>query len=69
MTSGLIPKQRADIALNDDFLVDVWLATLDATEDTRATYRLGLTKFVTWLDGATADADAVRAWRAAGGQQ
>ncbi len=56
---ALAMSQRKDV-------VERWLAEMDASEDTKTTYRIGLMHFVAWLrenEVTHIDATTIRAWR------
>ena len=62
MTKALTTQTTRDLVQVDD-LVAEWLASIDVAPDTRLTYRLGLAKFVIWLDGQPATPTMIRRWR------
>ncbi len=65
MTDELAVGTALSVSRRRD-LVDQWLAEVDASEDTRTTYRIGLMHFMDWLQetgAAEINAATIRAWR------
>lgn len=61
MSDELMVPIPSDIIVAD--LVSEWLTSIDATDDTRQTYRRGLAAFLSWLGEQPATAKRIRRWR------
>lgn len=61
MRDELAIREPSELLAAD--LVSEWLSSIEATDDTRKTYRRGLETFIAWLGERPASGSAIRQWR------